>query len=296
MRNTHVSLWHLGNSKLFLSFPEGIQKREPKKKTAPYPQSHYLPSTTLSIGTGKKIQEKIIQARLFQEEDLFVVCSPTLSTAISQTIEGSGRVWAWQGCGGPGVAGIHGSPTLSDQQHDHISLCTFTSHSGKLGVIGTVHVPHLLASCWTKWKNAKNYPPEIFRWRKFVAAIFHWSFFGCNFWNSHENFVFEAHRTYGTKVVYLPFYHILLTFRISINFPEKSTKQKPFVPCFFLVGDFQQRFPGVQLRNRLAKLEQALRNKDEPGDHRFASKIIETVGMFLDFLCFWLECFFDRVD
>ena len=96
----------------------------------------------------------------------------------------------------------------------------------------------------------------------------------------------RPNRTYGTKVVYLPFYHILLTFRISINFPEKSTKQKPFVPCFFLVGDFQQRFPGVQLRNRLAKLEQALRNKDEPGDHRFASKIIETVGMFLDFLCF----------
>lgn len=112
MRNTHVSLWHLGNSKLFLSFPEGIKNANQKKLQ--WPQTHYLPAPQ-SIGTGKKIQEKIIQARLFQEEDLFVVCSPALSTAISQTIKGSGRVWAWQGCGGPGVAGIHGSPVSHTQ-------------------------------------------------------------------------------------------------------------------------------------------------------------------------------------
>lgn len=43
MRNTHVSLWHLGNSKLFLSFPEGIQKREPKKKNGSLPPKS-LPS------------------------------------------------------------------------------------------------------------------------------------------------------------------------------------------------------------------------------------------------------------
>ena len=82
----------------------------------------------------------------------------------------------------------------------------------------------------------ENYPPEIFRWRKFVAAIFHWSFFGCNFWNSHENLVFEAHRTYGTKVVYLPFYHILLTFRISLNFPSVR-------PMVLFGGGFPAAFP-----------------------------------------------------
>ena len=242
-----VSLAFKGNSNLFQrvfrksSFECGNPPKKKDFKTKEVfsvtPQkTHYLPAPQ-SRGTGKKIQEKIIQAWLFQTEDLFAVCSPTLSTCISQTMEGSGRVWAWQGCGGQGVPGIHGS--------------TFTSHTGKLWVIGIVHVsiflPHVLYLLHVGRSDkmpVENYPWDFYRWRKFVAAIFHWRFFGCNLNILKSPWIFDDFWKSG----------------ISNSLTSGCFPFSPF--HLFEVGWLGCQ----QLRNRLAKLEQALRNKDEPGD------------------------------
>lgn len=140
-----------------------------------------------------------------------------------------------------------------------------------------IFLPHVLLTCGIKWENASW---ELSTWDFQVEEVRGSNISLKLLWlqllKLPWKFVFDAHRIHGTKTVYLPYFTYISKFH---KLPHKNQLNIPLWPRSKGGETPTQQVLGFNFRNRLAKLEQALRNKDEPGDPRF--------GIGIEWGCFW---------